>query len=127
MVVGTSYYDGGNTGLTFISSAVYSGFKGVQVDGETLAARNYTSRENGGSQVYLKPDYLRGLTNGDHIVTILSAEGDVAAVFTVSVTGASGSKDSPTTFDPGVTASAAAALMSLTGLTLLRRKRRKED
>ncbi len=85
MVVGTSYYDGGNTGLTFISSAAYSGFKGVQVDGETLAAKSYTSRENGGSQVYLKPDYLRSLTNGDHIVTILSAEGDVAAVFTVSV------------------------------------------
>ena len=125
MVVGTSYYDGGNTGLTFISSAAYSGFKGVQVDGETLAAKNYTSRENGGSQVYLKPDYLRGLTNGDHIVTILSAEGDVAAVFTVSVTGASGSKDSPTTFDTGVTVYAAAALVSLTGLTLL--PRRKED
>ena len=127
MVVGTSYYDGGNTGLTFISSAAYSGFKGVQVDGETLAAKNYTSRENGGSQVYLKPDYLRGLTNGEHIVTILSAEGDVAAVFTVSVTDASGSKDSPTTFDPGVTVYAAAALVSLTGLTLLPRKRRQED
>ena len=123
MVVGTSYYDGGNTGLTFISSAAYSGFKGVQVDGETLAAKNYTSRENGGSQVYLKPDYLRGLTNGEHIVTILSAEGDVAAVFTVSVTDASGSKDSPTTFDPGVTVYAAAALVSLTGLTLLPRRK----
>ena len=127
MVVGTSYYDGGNTGLTFISSAAYSGFKGVQVDGETLAAKNYTSRENGGSQVCLKPDYLRGLTNGDHIVTILSAEGDVAAVFTVSVTGVSGSKNSPTTFDPGVTVYAAAALVSLTGLTLLPRKRREDD
>ncbi len=127
MVVGTSYYDGGNTGLTFISSAAYSGFKGVQVDGETLAAKSYTSRENGGSQVYLKPDYLRSLTNGDHIVTILSAEGDVAAVFTVSVTGVSGSKDSPTTFDPGVTIYAAAALVSLTGLTLLPRKRREDD
>ena len=127
MVVGTSYYDGGNTGLTFISSAAYSGFKGVQVDGETLAARNYTSRENGGSQVCLKPDYLRGLTNGDHIVTILSAEGDVAAVFTVSVTGVSGSKNSPATFDPGVTVYAAAALVSLTGLSILPRKRREDD
>ena len=127
MVVGTSYYDGGNTGLTFISSAAYTGFKGVQVDGETLAAGNYTSRENSGSQVCLKPAYLRGLTNGDHTVTILSAEGDVSAVFTVSVTGVAGSTDSPTTFDPGVTACAAAALVSLTGLTILPRKRRKDD
>ena len=124
----TSYYDGGNVGLTFISSASFDSFKGVQVDGKTLAARNYIA-ERGSIKVCLKPAYLRTLTNGDHIVTILSAEGDVSAVFAVSVTAGSvtGGKTSPTTFDPGVTACAAAALMSLTGLTLLPRKRRKED
>ena len=120
----TSYYDGGNVGLTFISSASFDSFKGVQVDGKTLAARNYIAGR-GSIEVCLKPAYLRTLTSGDHIVTILSVEGDVAAVFTVSVTSASGSKDSPTTFDPGVTVYAAAALVSLTGLTLL--PRRKED
>ena len=127
-VLETSYYDGGRTGLTFISSASFDSFKGVQVDGKTLAARNYTAGR-GSIKVYLKPAYLRTLTNGDHIVTILSAEGDVSAVFAVSVTAGSvtGGKTSPTTFDPGVTASAAAALVSLTGLTLLPRKRRKED
>ena len=124
----TSYYDGGNVGLTFISSAGFDSFKGVQVDGKTLAARNYIA-ERGSIKVYLKPAYLRTLTNGDHIVTILSAEGDVSAVFAVSVTAGSvtGGKTSPSTFDPGVTVYAAAALMSLTGLTLLPRKRRKED
>ena len=124
----TSYYDGGNVGLTFISSASFDSFKGVQVDGKTLAARNYIA-ERGSIKVYLKPAYLRTLTNGDHIVTILSAEGDVSAVFAVSVTAGSvtGGKTSPSTFDPGVTVYAAAALMSLTGLTLLPRKRRKED
>ena len=127
-VLETSYYDGGRTGLTFISSASFDSFKGVQVDGKTLAARNYTAGR-GSIKVCLKPAYLRTLTNGDHIVTILSAEGDVSAVFAVSVTAGSvtGGKTSPTTFDPGVTACAAAALMSLTGLTLLPRKRRKED
>ena len=127
-VLETSYYDGGRTGLTFISSASFDSFKGVQVDGKTLAARNYIAGR-GSIEVYLKPAYLRTLTNGDHIVTILSAEGDVSAVFAVSVAAGSvtGGKTSPTTFDPGVTACAAAALMSLTGLTLLRRKRRKED
>ena len=127
-VLETSYYDGGRTGLTFISSASFDSFKGVQVDGKTLAARNYIA-ERGSIKVCLKPAYLRTLTNGDHIVTILSAEGDVSAVFAVSVTAGSvtGGKTSPTTFDPGVTVYAAAALVSLTGLTLLPRKRRKED
>ena len=127
-VLETSYYDGGRTGLTFISSASFDSFKGVQVDGKTLAARNYIAGR-GSIKVCLKPAYLRTLTNGDHIVTILSTEGDVSAVFAVSVTGGSvtGGKTSPTTFDPGVTVYAAAALVSLTGLTLLRRKRRKED
>ena len=127
-VLETSYYDGGRTGLTFISSASFDSFKGVQVDGKTLAARNYIAGR-GSIEVYLKPAYLRTLTNGDHIVTILSAEGDVSAVFAVSVTAGSvtGGKTSPTTFDPGVAACAAAALVSLTGLTLLPRKRRKED
>ena len=127
-VLETSYYDGGRTGLTFISSASFDSFKGVQVDGKTLAARNYTAGR-GSIKVYLKPTYLRTLTNGDHIVTILSAEGDVSAVFAVSVAAGSvtGGKTSPSTFDPGVTVYAAAALVSLTGLTLLPRKRRKED
>ena len=127
-VLETSYYDGGRTGLTFISSAGFDSFKGVQVDGKTLAARNYIAGR-GSIEVYLKPAYLRTLTNGDHIVTILSAEGDVSAVFAVSVTAGSvtGGKTSPSTFDPGVTTCAAAALVSLTGLTLLPRKRRKED
>ena len=127
-VLETSYYDGGRTGLTFISSANFDNFKGVQVDGKTLAARNYIAGR-GSIKVCLKPAYLRTLTNGDHIVTILSSEGDVSAVFAVSVAAGSvtGGKTSPTTFDPGVTACAAAALVSLTGLTLLPRKRRKED
>ena len=127
-VLETSYYDGGRTGLTFISSASFDSFKGVQVDGKTLAARNYIA-ERGSIKVCLKPAYLRTLTNGDHIVTILSAEGDVSAVFAVSVTAGSvtGGKTSPSTFDPGATVYAAAALVSLTGLTLLPRKRRKED
>ena len=124
----TSYYDGGNVGLTFISSASFDSFKGVQVDGKTLAARNYIAGR-GSIKVYLKPAYLRTLTNGDHIVTILSAEGDVSAVFAVSVAAGSvtGGKTSPTTFDPGVTACALSSVLSLGGLAALRRKRRKED
>ena len=120
----TSYYDGGNVGLTFISSASFDSFKGVQVDGKTLAARNYIAGR-GSIKVYLKPAYLRTLTNGDHIVTILSAEGDVSAVFAVSVTAGSvtGGKTSPSTFDPGVTACALSSVLSLGGLAALRRRK----
>ena len=123
-VLETSYYDGGNVGLTFISSASFDSFKGVQVDGKTLAARNYIA-ERGSIKICLKPAYLRTLTSGDHIVTILSAEGDVSAVFAVSAAAGSvtGGKTSPSTFDPGVTVYAAAALVSLTGLTLLPRRK----
>ena len=123
-VLETSYYDGGRTGLTFISSASFDSFKGVQVDGKTLAARNYTAGR-GSIKVCLKPAYLRTLTSGDHIVTILSTEGDVSAVFAVSAAAGSvtGGKTSPSTFDPGVTVYAAAALVSLTGLTLLPRRK----
>ena len=123
-VLETSYYDGGRTGLTFISSASFDSFKGVQVDGKTLAARNYIAGR-GSIEVYLKPAYLRTLTNGDHIVTILSAEGDVSAVFAVSVTAGSvtGGKTSPSTFDPGVTACALSSVLSLGGLAALRRRK----
>ena len=110
--------------MTFISSASFDSFKGVQVDGKTLAARNYTA-ERGSIKVCLKPAYLRTLTNGDHIVTILSAEGDVSAVFAVSVAAGSvtGGKTSPTTFDPGVTACALSSVLSLGGLAALRRRK----
>ena len=123
-VLETSYYDGGRTGLTFISSASFDSFKGVQVDGKTLAARNYIA-ERGSIKVCLKPAYLRTLTNGDHIVTILSAEGDVSAVFAVSVAAGSvtGGKTSPSTFDPGVTACALSSVLSLGGLAALRRRK----
>ena len=40
--------------LTFISSASFDSFKGVQVDGKTLAARNYTAGR-GSIKVCLKP------------------------------------------------------------------------
>ena len=116
-VVGAAYYDGGNVGLTFISSAGFDTFKGVQVDGKTLAAKNYIA-ERGSIEVYLKAVYLRTLKNGSHTVTILSTEGDVSAVFTVDI-----GKTSPGTFDPGVTVYALSSALSLTGLALLRRRK----
>ena len=118
-VMGAAYYDGGNVGLTFVSSADFDTFTGVQVDGKTLAAKNYIA-ERGSIEVYLKAVYLRTLKNGSHTVTIQSTAGDVSAVFTVE-----NSKTSPGTSDPGVAVYALSSMLSLTGLATLRR--RKED
>ena len=118
-VMGAAYYDGGNVGLTFVSSADFDTFTGVQVDGKTLAAKNYIA-ERGSIEVYLKAVYLRTLKNGSHTVTILSTAGDVSAVFTVE-----NSKTSPGTSDPGIAVYTLSSMLSLTGLAALRR--RKED
>lgn len=118
-VMGAAYYDGGNVGLTFVSSADFDTFTGVQVEGKTLAAKNYIA-ERGSIEVYLKAVYLRTLKNGSHTVTIQSTAGDVSAVFTVE-----NSKTSPGTSDPGVAVYALSSMLSLTGLAALRR--RKED
>ena len=118
-VMGAAYYDGGNVGLTFVSSADFDTFTGVQVDGKTLAAKNYIA-ERGSIEVYLKAVYLRTLKNGSHTVTIQSTAGDVSAVFTVE-----NSKTSPGTSDPGIAVYALSSMLSLVGLAALRR--RKED
>lgn len=118
-VMGAAYYDGGNVGLTFVSSADFDTFTGVQVDGKALAAKNYIA-ERGSIEVYLKAVYLRTLKNGSHTVTIQSTAGDVSAVFTVE-----NSKTSPGTSDPGVAVYALSSMLSLAGLAALRR--RKED
>ena len=118
-VMGAAYYDGGNVGLTFVSSADFDTFTGVQVDGKTLAAKNYIA-ERGSIEVYLKAVYLRTLKNGSHTVTIQSTAGDVSAVFTVE-----NSKTSPGTSDPGIAVYALSSMLSLAGLAALRR--RKED
>ena len=118
-VMGAAYYDGGNVGLTFVSSADFDTFTGVQVDGKTLAAKNYIA-ERGSIEVYLKAVYLRTLKNGSHTVTIQPTAGDVSAVFTVE-----NSKTSPGTSDPGVAVYALSSVLSFTGLAALRR--RKED
>lgn len=103
-------YSGGIYGLTFRSTASFSSFRGVQVDGKTLDKSNYIAEE-GSIEVYLKAVYLQTLAAGKHTVTILSTEGDATAEFTIG-----GSSASPKTADAGVALYAAAALLSTAGL-----------
>ena len=111
-------YSGGIYGLTFKSSASFASFQGVQVDGKTIAPTNYIAEE-GSIVVYLKAVYLRTLAAGKHTVTILSSEGNATSEFTVG-----GVATAPKTFDAGVTAYAAAGLLSMGGLAFTVRKRR---
>ena len=111
-------YTSGIYGLTFRSTAAFSGFKGVQVDGRTIAAANYIAEDNGGIEVYLKAVYLRTLKDGRHTVTILSDAGNVTMNFTI------GGVDSPTTFDAGIGAYIGMALASVSGMAWMSRKKR---
>ena len=110
-------YSGGIYGLTFRSTASFSSFRGVQVDGKTLDKSNYIADE-GSIEVYLKAVYLQTLAAGKHTVTILSTEGDATAEFTIG-----GSNASPKTTDPGVALYAAAALLSTAGLAWISKRR----
>lgn len=111
-------YTSGIYGLTFRSTAAFSGFKGVQVDGRTIASANYLAEDNGGIEVYLKAVYLRTLKDGRHTVTILSDAGNVTMNFTI------GGGDSPTTFDAGIGAYVGMALASVGGMAWMRRRKR---
>ncbi len=110
-------YSGGNNGLIFRSTASFASFKGVQVDGRTVAASNYTVEE-GSIVLYLKAAYLKTLADGKHTVTILSSEGDTSMDFTIG-----GKTASPKTLDQGVGIYAAGAILSVTGMAWAGRKK----
>ena len=110
-------YPGGDYGLVFRSTAAFSTFQGVQVDGKTLAKSNYTAEE-GSIVVYLKAAYLKTLAAGKHTVTILSTAGNATMDFTIG-----GKTDSPKTFDAGIGIYAVTAVLSVTGMAWVGKKR----
>ena len=110
----TDYTDG-IYGLTFRSSASFASFRGVQVDGKTIAPSNYIAEE-GSIVVYLKAVYLRTLKPGKHTVTILSSEGDATMNFTIG---------GVTTGDAGIMLYAVSAALSLAGTAVLRSRKRR--
>ena len=113
-------YPGGVYGLIF--RAAVSGITGVQVDGRTIGRGSYTVEGSYPVELYLKASYLNRLAKGSHTLTVLTDSGSLTAAFTVG-----SGKSSPTTFDAGITVYTAAAVTSLTGLELLRRRRKEEE
>ena len=110
-------YPGGAYGLVFRSTAAFSTFQGVQVDGKTLAKSNYTAEE-GSTVVYLKAAYLKTLAAGKHTITILSTAGNTSMDFTIG-----GKSSSPKTFDAGIGIYAVTAVLSVTGMAWTAKKR----
>ena len=110
-------YPGGDYGLVFRSTAAFSTFQGVQVDGKTLAKSNYTAEEDS-TVVYLKAAYLKTLAAGKHTITILSTAGNTSMDFTIG-----GKSSSPQTFDAGVGIYAVTAVLSVTGMAWTAKKR----
>ena len=113
-------YPGGVYGLIF--RAAVSGITGVQVDGRKVGRGSYTVEGSYPVELYLKASYLNRLAKGGHTLTVLTDSGSLTAAFTVG-----SGKSSPTTFDAGITVYTAAAVTSLTGLELLRRRRKEEE
>ena len=110
----TDYTDG-IYGLTFRSSASFASFRGVRVDGKTIAPSNYIAEE-GSIVVYLKAVYLQTLKPGKHTVTILSSEGDATMSFTIG---------GVTTGDAGIMLYAMSAALSLAGTAVVRGRKRR--
>ena len=113
-------YSGGVYGLIF--RAAVSGITGVQVDGRTIGRGSYTVEGSYPVELYLKASYLNRLAKGSHTLTVLTDSGSLTAAFTVG-----SGKSSPTTFDAGIAVYTAAAVTSLTGLELLRHRRKEEE
>ena len=113
-------YSGGVYGLIF--RAAVSGITGVQVDGRTIGRGSYTVEGSYPVELYLKASYLNRLAKGGHTLTVLTDSGSLTAAFTIG-----SAKSSPTTFDAGIAVYTAAAVTSLTGLELLRRRRKEEE
>lgn len=113
-------YSGGVYGLIF--RAAVSGITGVQVDGRAVGRGSYTVEGSYPVELYLKASYLNRLAKGSHTLTVLTDSGSLTAAFTVG-----SGKSSPTTFDAGIAVYTAAAVTSLTGLELLRRRRKEEE
>ena len=81
------------------TATAYNKFTGIQVDGKTVSAGNYT-KEQGSVIVKLKPAYLETLSTGGHTITALfetvsGTTGKASANFTIKNKSSSGGSSTP--------------------------------
>ncbi len=73
---------GSKEGLLFTSDADFDKFDSVLVDGNTVAAGNYTAVK-GSTKITLLPSYLETLRVGSHSIVIASRDGNASTNFTI--------------------------------------------
>ena len=86
----TAYY--GNT-FTIRSDAPYSEFQYLMVDGQKVAAENFTVKE-GSTIITLKSSYIQNLKSGGHNYAIVSTSKQVDGSFTLTKAPKTGDKTS---------------------------------
>lgn len=91
---GQSVTAGEKKALAFRSNAAFSDFFGVELDGATLAAADYTAKE-GSTVVTLKPECVAALSVGEHTIGVVSDGGTAACTFTVRAAQAETGPDIP--------------------------------
>lgn len=82
-----TYYKGCVFGLVFRSEARGFKFASVEVDHKVIDQRNYVlvgGSRSLGTVVMLKASYLNTLNPGEHVITIVSEDGEAETVFTIS-------------------------------------------
>ena len=85
MITGTNVTIGLGEALTLRSSADYSLFVGVKVDGNFIATSNYESY-SGSTIVVISADYISTLLPGEHEFVIVSKDGSATTSVTISDT-----------------------------------------
>ena len=103
-----------NEALSFRSSADFSEFLHVLVDGIIVDPANYTLRE-GSIIVTFKPEYLKTLSVGKHSISIVATSGTASTNFMITET-PSGSGSGSTTDQTTVTVPANGTMSPATGL-----------
>lgn len=68
--------------LTFRANGDFSKFTGVKVDGTLIDAKNYTA-VSGSTVITLNTNYLKTLSFGTHIITVVYTDGECSANFEV--------------------------------------------
>ncbi|MGN0301870.1 MAG: InlB B-repeat-containing protein [Anaerotardibacter sp.] len=74
---------GEETDLTFRSDADFNDFVRVEIDGVTLDSEHRTVRE-GSTVVTLNGEYVKTLQVGEHVITIVSKNGEASTTFKIT-------------------------------------------
>ena len=92
-IVRLTWLNTSDQGMVFRSNADFAKFDRVEVDGATVAVTNYSVSE-GSTIVELNAGYLKRLSLGRHIISIVAKDGKATTGFTIkqgaSATGQSG-------------------------------------